>query len=309
MRARGFTLLEVMVAVAILGLGLTAILSAQAGSFAAAAHARHVSEATGLVRCKMMEVEADSLQNGFQADDVSDEGACCDGDESPKMHCSWRVEAPVMPTPELGQMDLSSSLDSSSLGPLASLLAPGGMKQLGASGGGITDVANQLFGQAGVTLPGAGGTLDPNAINPGAIVDSGSSAASTGSAGLLAGLVDPNAPPSDLTSGGSSSGGPMGAIASIVMGIIYPDLKTYFEASARRATVDVSWKEGGKVYTLTIEQWIVQPQQGIPDDTDDTDDTDDPDDTTKKHSKKSHGHEHSFEDERHHEQLQQHRRK
>src|SRR5262249_13241426 len=56
-RARGFTLLEVMVAVAILGLGLTAILSAQAGAFASAAHARHVSVATGLARCKMSEVE------------------------------------------------------------------------------------------------------------------------------------------------------------------------------------------------------------------------------------------------------------
>ena len=50
MRARGFTLLEVMVAVAILGLGLTAILSAQTGVFASSAHARNLSVATGLAR-------------------------------------------------------------------------------------------------------------------------------------------------------------------------------------------------------------------------------------------------------------------
>jgi prepilin-type N-terminal cleavage/methylation domain-containing protein len=56
-RTAGFSLLEVMVAIAILGLGLTAILSAQAGSFSAATQARSLSVATGLARCKMLEVE------------------------------------------------------------------------------------------------------------------------------------------------------------------------------------------------------------------------------------------------------------
>ena len=54
---RGFTLLEVMVAVAILGLGLTAVLSAMFGSVKGVAHARGISVAVGLARCKMSEIE------------------------------------------------------------------------------------------------------------------------------------------------------------------------------------------------------------------------------------------------------------
>src|SRR5262249_23539385 len=47
---RGFTLLEVMVAVAILGLSLTVILSAQAGLYSGSTYAQHTSVAVGLAR-------------------------------------------------------------------------------------------------------------------------------------------------------------------------------------------------------------------------------------------------------------------
>src|SRR5262245_15442776 len=89
---RGFTLVEVMVAVAILGLALTAILSAQVGAYAATGHARNLSIANGLARCKMSEVEEHLLRNGYQELDEADNGPCCEGDETPNMTCSWRVE-------------------------------------------------------------------------------------------------------------------------------------------------------------------------------------------------------------------------
>ncbi|HVY48694.1 MAG TPA: hypothetical protein VHB21_22555, partial [Minicystis sp.] len=82
-------------------------------------------------------------------------------------------------------------------------------------------------------------------------------------AGLLGDPNDPAAMP------GGASGNPMDAISGIVMTMVYPDLKTYFESSARRITVDLTWREGVKNYTLTIEQWVVQPQPGLPDDEDD----------------------------------------
>ena len=62
---RAFTLLEVLVAVSILGLGLTAILSAQAGAFSSSAHSRNISVAVGLLRCKMSEVEEHLLKDGI----------------------------------------------------------------------------------------------------------------------------------------------------------------------------------------------------------------------------------------------------
>jgi general secretion pathway protein I len=107
----GFTLLEVMVAIAILGLGLTAILSAQAGAFASSAYARSVSVATGLARCKMTEVEEKLLREGFQELDEVDTGPCCDDDDRETMVCTWRVEKLELPEPKFGQLDLGAGLD------------------------------------------------------------------------------------------------------------------------------------------------------------------------------------------------------
>jgi general secretion pathway protein I len=139
--ARGFTLLEVMVSVAILGLGLTAILSAQAGAFAASAHARNISVATGLARCKMSEVEELLLRDGFQELDQNESGPCCDGDDAPGMSCAWRIEKPALPEPKLGELDLDTDL-----GALGKLAGGEGDKAAFAPGGGTTDVAQTLAG-------------------------------------------------------------------------------------------------------------------------------------------------------------------
>src|ERR1051325_11139703 len=75
---RGFTLLEVMVAIAILGLGLTIILSSQAGLFSSASRGEHLTIASNLLRCKMSEIELTAAQKGFQLTDENDDGPCCD---------------------------------------------------------------------------------------------------------------------------------------------------------------------------------------------------------------------------------------
>src|SRR5271166_2830780 len=107
-RAEGFTLLEVLVAVSILGLGLTAILSAQAGAFASAAHARNISVATGLLRCKMSEVEEHLYREGFQDTDESGAGPCCAEEETPNMRCTWRADRPQFPEAKFGDLDLGA---------------------------------------------------------------------------------------------------------------------------------------------------------------------------------------------------------
>lgn len=96
---RGFTLLEVMVAVAILGLGLTTILSSQVGLFSSSSHAAQLSMATGLVRCKMSEIETDLLRDGYPLLDLTDSGVCCEDSEQPGFTCDWRVEAIELPNP------------------------------------------------------------------------------------------------------------------------------------------------------------------------------------------------------------------
>ena len=54
---RGFTLLEVLMAVAILGLGLTVLLGAQVGMFTNAKRAERLSLATNVARCRMSELK------------------------------------------------------------------------------------------------------------------------------------------------------------------------------------------------------------------------------------------------------------
>jgi general secretion pathway protein I len=93
---RAFTLLEVMVAVAILGLGLSVILTAQTGLFSSSKRAGIMSEAVGLARCKMSEIEEHLLRQGFQLTGEDDEGPCCDDEES-ALRCKWSIATVMLP--------------------------------------------------------------------------------------------------------------------------------------------------------------------------------------------------------------------
>jgi general secretion pathway protein I len=108
---RGFTLIEVLVAVAILGIGVTAIFSSQWVSFASIKHARHQNEATSLARCKMSEVEWDVEQNGLPPTDQEESGPCCEGLTDTEMTCTWTVAKVEFPQPNFGELDLEAELD------------------------------------------------------------------------------------------------------------------------------------------------------------------------------------------------------
>src|SRR4051812_857865 len=86
-----------MVAVAILGLSLTVILSAQAGLYSGGAYAQHTSVAIGLARCRMTEIEERLLKLGYPLVDEKDDGPCCQDDSREDMRCSWSVETVELP--------------------------------------------------------------------------------------------------------------------------------------------------------------------------------------------------------------------
>jgi general secretion pathway protein I len=254
---RGFTLLEVLVAVAILGLGLTAILSAQAGAFESAAHARNISVATGLLRCKMNEVEEHLYREGFQDTDETGTGPCCEGDDTPNMKCTWRADRPQFPEARFGDLDLGASLNFGGGGP-GGPGGPGGA--LGALG---------LLSGAG--LPGAApGTAPPTSMsdfaktladananaNAGASASLPSSLSSTGSSSSSGA---PGTSPTDSAGAGSA----MGGLASLAMSIVYPSLKLLFEASTRRITATLTFREGKKEYTIEVVEWFAIPQKGL----------------------------------------------
>ena len=208
MKARGFTLLEVLVAIAILGLGLTVILSSQVGLFSSSQRASNLTLATNLARCKMNEVELDLLQKGYPLVDSNDEGPCCEDGDEKNFRCSWKVERVELPQPQ----SLDSLGGDGGLGESSGLGAIGALATLGQSG------------------PGALGE------NP--------------STGDLANMLTE-------ASGGSASG-----MAGIAMSFVYPDLKPMLEASIRKVTLTVTWKEGLNERELAVQQYVTNPQQG-----------------------------------------------
>ncbi|MBC8073863.1 MAG: prepilin-type N-terminal cleavage/methylation domain-containing protein [Deltaproteobacteria bacterium] len=72
--ARGFTLLEVMIAVAILSMSLTSLLSSQMAAMRATRYARGVSVAAFLAESKLLDLEAQLLVEGWGTADKTFEG-------------------------------------------------------------------------------------------------------------------------------------------------------------------------------------------------------------------------------------------
>lgn len=111
MTTRGFTLLEVMIAVAILGLSLTAIFSSEVGAANIAQRARRQNVAATLARCKMGEIEEIIGVEGLPALDKKDTDNCCEHAPVEGFECEWIVERIILP--ELGAQEAEDEEDES----------------------------------------------------------------------------------------------------------------------------------------------------------------------------------------------------
>lgn len=95
---QAFTLMEVMIAVAILGVALTAIFSSEVVATKVGYRARDMSIATSLARCKMGEVEEQMMTDGFPSVEASGRDVCCEDAEVEGFSCEWKVERVVLPS-------------------------------------------------------------------------------------------------------------------------------------------------------------------------------------------------------------------
>lgn len=158
-RLSGFTLLEVMMAVAILGLLLTSIFSSEAGAIKIAHRARKTEMAVPLVRCKMGEIEEQLAKEGFPALYASGSDQCCKEAEIEGFSCDWTVNRIVMPETmfmegdEEGQPKSGKKNDATSKMPLdlsqsqnLATAAPGITDQTGAMGAGQFDMTQVMQG-------------------------------------------------------------------------------------------------------------------------------------------------------------------
>lgn len=96
-QTRGFTLLEVMMALAILGLGLTVLIKSAAGSIFNAQQAHMMGVVTDLARAKMYDIEETLLKDGFSDTEQSEEDKTFTDEGWPLVKYSYKVEEVELP--------------------------------------------------------------------------------------------------------------------------------------------------------------------------------------------------------------------
>lgn len=105
-----FSLLEVMVAMAILSVGIVSLLQVQSRSAQLAMEARELTVATMLARSKLYDCQHDLLRKGFSIGDYDEDGNF-DDDGYPKYYWECHAYAPDMPTGDgVGDMGGAASM-------------------------------------------------------------------------------------------------------------------------------------------------------------------------------------------------------
>ena len=95
---RGFTLLEVMVALALLGFGLVVLIKSAANNIRASEESHMMGIATDLARGKMYDIEEQLLKDGFTDTDQSQpDPKPFDTEGWPNIYYSYKVEIVEMP--------------------------------------------------------------------------------------------------------------------------------------------------------------------------------------------------------------------
>jgi hypothetical protein len=197
--------------------------------------------ALSLGRCRMTEVEDKLMKYGYpDIEDSQTEIPCCDDKDVPGFTCESRVDRVLMPNPP---SMMNSSVDGglSLSGGSPSAMFSGGLA--GASPSAISTAIGSLGGLgslSGMSL-GLGGDAALSGLN------------------LDAGIQTIG---SSLTT--QMGGGGMGTqgLLSMVMGFVYPFLKPMMEASIRKVTVVVRWKEGKTAKEFQLLQYVTNPTNG-----------------------------------------------
>jgi general secretion pathway protein I len=109
-KTAAFSLLEVMVALAILTVGMVSLLQVQARSAQLAMEARELTVATMLARGKLYDCQTDLLKKGFSVGDYDEEGNF-DDESYPKFYWECHAFKPEMPTGDgVGDMGSAASV-------------------------------------------------------------------------------------------------------------------------------------------------------------------------------------------------------
>jgi general secretion pathway protein I len=151
MSRRGFTLLEVVIALAILAMSLMAIFDLNAGAVASHAYAKKLTVATLLARSKMTDVEQELYDQGFASDDEEKSG---DFSEEGWAAFKWRAKILAPRTQGVAPDQLIGALFGMPMGEDGEL--PGGLSAMFAGAQGGSDSAPAPGGAAAAGLAAMG---------------------------------------------------------------------------------------------------------------------------------------------------------
>jgi len=146
---RGFTLLETVVALAILALALMAIFDINSGAVSNHAYSKKLTVATLLARSKMTDLEQKLYDDGFSNDDQEESG---DFSEEGWEGFKWRAKIIAPKTDGVSPEQLIGAIfnlpigEGGDLGGLASMFGGGGGKD--SKGGSSQTTANPMAGAA-----------------------------------------------------------------------------------------------------------------------------------------------------------------
>jgi len=148
-RAQGFTLLEVMVAMAILAMAMVALSEIDAGAVAMHAYAKKLDVATILAKEKMLDVETQLDEKGLPAEGENIDPSDGTFEEEGFPSYSWKVDVIAPNTENLDPQKLIDTVmggggDGSSDG--SSSGTSSGLPDPGAAGGGLASLLGGLTG-------------------------------------------------------------------------------------------------------------------------------------------------------------------
>ncbi|HEY3445711.1 MAG TPA: prepilin-type N-terminal cleavage/methylation domain-containing protein [Myxococcales bacterium] len=168
-RRGGFTLLEVMIALAILAVSLVAVAGINASAIDMHAYSKRLTVATMLARSKMADIETKLMSEDLPADDSGEEGSF---EEDGFPEYKWKAEIIRPKTENVTPAQLLSMAGLDSADPSKS----GSSSSSGSAGGGLLGM-----------LGGATGAASAGGLSQGQ--GSLMSAAASGGAGMLGGMM------------------------------------------------------------------------------------------------------------------------
>jgi prepilin-type N-terminal cleavage/methylation domain-containing protein len=274
-RRQGFTLLEVMLAVAIMAIALGAVFSAQVGSVKMATRARKLDLANLLTRCKMGEIEEDLAKKGLPSILQTDSDKCCKDAPIEGFKCKWEISPIILPDTMFGTEDKENGKKGGPGTGMPSSTSPttgtgssplGGLSGLGSASGskgglsGLLGAASSLLGGNKTETP--DGKLPEDLKDTKGLKDKDGKDLTKDKDGKTIEKQNPDellkTDPASLLNGGG--GEEVDGLTAMAMQFVYPVLKPSFQGQIRRVTVTVSWYEGEAQKTMDVTQYIVAEQ-------------------------------------------------